>query len=331
MKQLFLSLTLASVLLNFSCKKNDAHQEERKNPEQNALNNFTSAFPTETDGSLRSATGGIGMNLLRGGGGSAFDDPNACTTCTLSYPDNSFLPRSGAIFNESDVLVASSPGVSTCTVGVKQIKLWYSDEHAMTLGVRKVIIKSATGSTATSYPFTAQTALPTTVVDPLVGTTLESSDQSGNDVAVGGGRPLWPALYITDITYDPTNRSGDWQQGGLGHSPSSISGVWKGVVKTVDYTHNPTLVTITADSDPSQKNGWNLGGGDAPPAGTINDGFGCEVIWDIASLNLTPNHKYRILFMVHDGDQNKVGGDVGEACITIIARQNSILEVHAPD
>ena len=330
MKQLFLSLTVASVLLNFSCKKNESSQEEMRSPAQSGLFSFTSETPTETDGSARSTPGGIAMNLSRGGGGSAFDDPNACTTCLLKYPDSSNLPRSSAAFNESDCLVASAPGVSTCSVGIHQIKVWYSDEHAMTLGVRRVIIKKSSGTTTIDYPYTAQTSSASDVDNPLVGTIINTGDQSGNDVAVGGGRPLRPSLYVTDITNDPTNRSGDWQQGGIGFAPNHIHGTWKNLVKTVDYTKNPALVSITADSDP-QQNHWNLAGGDAPPAGTIDDGFGCEVVWDIAALNLIPNHKYRCLFMVHDGDQNKVGGDVGEACITIIARSNGILEVHAPD
>jgi hypothetical protein len=28
-------------------------------------------------------------------------------------------------------------------------------------------------------------------------------------------------------------------------------------------------------------------------------------------------HTYRLYFMVHDGDQNKAGGDSGQACVTI--------------
>ena len=333
MKQFFYSLTLASLLLNFSsCQKNDAKGPVADTPTESLAaqkaTNYASSTPDETDGTIMAAQRLI-TNWTRGGGGSAFTDPNACTTCTLQYPDASNMPRSGAVFNESDELVASEPGPSTCTIGTQQVKLWYSDEHAMTLGVRRVVIKTSSGSTPTDYPFTAQTALPTTVLNPSVGTTMESGDQSGNDVAAGGGRPLWPALYITDITWDPFSRAGDWQQGGIGHSPNRVSGVWKGVTRTIDYTHNPALVTVTADADPSQKNGWNLGGGDAPPAGVVNDGFGCEVVWDVAALNLIPGHKYRILFMVHDGDQNKVGGDVGEACITIVAKENA--HVHAPD
>ena len=35
-------------------------------------------------------------------------------------------------------------------------------------------------------------------------------------------------------------------------------------------------------------------------------------------LGLQPGHAYRLEFMVHDGDQLKVGGDSGEACMTVV-------------
>jgi len=84
--------------------------------------------------------------------------PDVC-----GYPDNSNLPRTGAIFNESGVLRAFSP-VSRATTAVGQgltIKMWYNDEHALTLGVRRVVVKSSSGTTTTNYPFTATPSSPT--------------------------------------------------------------------------------------------------------------------------------------------------------------------------
>jgi hypothetical protein len=46
-----------------------------------------------------------------------------------------------------------------------------------------------------------------------------------------------------------------------------------------------------------------------------NEGYGAEARWNISSLNLTPGHHYRFYFIVHDGDQNKTGGDVGQDCV----------------
>ena len=61
-------------------------------------------------------------------------------------------------------------------------------------------------------------------------------------------------------------------------------------------------------------------GADPPPGGFgafKNLGYGAEVVWNISALGLDPSHSYRLQFMVHDGDQNKSGGDVGEACTTL--------------
>ena len=250
---------------------------------------------------------------------------SGCTTCALGYPDNSHLPQSAVIFNESDVLRAISPGTTNCglTAYPSTIKMWYNDEHAMTLGVRRVIVKTGSGTTTTDYPITPYTGSASTgqcFTNPLFGTTIASGAQSGNDVALpnGNGRPLRPILYITDLTVNgATSRIGDWQQGGVGYNPTSICGSWKSAVTSVDSTRNPVTIDVQPDADPA-KNNWNIGGGQAPPAGTPNEGYGTLVQWDISQLGLVPGHTYRILVMVHDGDQNKDGGDAGELCTTLV-------------
>src|SRR5262249_60772655 len=72
---------------------------------------------------------------------------------------------------------------------------------------------------------------------------------------------------------------------------------------------------------PPAKNSWNLGpGADAAPAGLANEGYGAEIRWNLADLQargvLIPGHTYRFYVIVHDGDQNKVGGDAGQASFT---------------
>ena len=128
-------------------------------------------------------------------------------------------------------------------------------------------------------------------------------------------------MFITDITNDLTSRDSDWQQGGTAHAPNIIYGMWKTAVRTVDKTKTPEVVTTTVDADPSKSNGWNLAGGDAPPAGTHTDKFGALVEWDVNKMKadgvFKKGHIYRLQFMVHDGDQNKTGGDVGESCTTL--------------
>src|SRR5206468_2059466 len=96
--------------------------------------------------------------------------------CTLAYPDNSNLPRSGVLFNESEVLRASSPGNNSCATTGSSIKLWYNDEHALTLGVRRAIVKNSSGTTTTDFAITPSPAGPACVSNPLVGTTALSGD-----------------------------------------------------------------------------------------------------------------------------------------------------------
>src|SRR5260370_15149851 len=106
----------------------------------------------------------------------------------------------------------------------------------------------------------------------------------------------------------------------------------------MDDTLNPPLITVTPDADPAIKNDTlgdgRLGlGGDIPPAGfsgqyptlagvkTFNEGYTAEARWNITDLIaagiMQTGRVYRVQFMVHDGDQNKAGGDAGENCATV--------------
>jgi low affinity Fe/Cu permease len=261
-------------------------------------------------------------DIVPAGGEQCFGQPTVgCQGCAISYPDNSNLPRSAVAFNESDVLRLAEPGPSTCGTPGSQIKLWYNDEHAMILGVRRVIVKTNGTTTTTDYPVTPTPSTAACVTSPLVGTTTGYGDQSGNDLAADGGRPLWPALFITDLTVNgPTSRAGDWQQGGVGIPPHKVCGTWKSAVRTVDYSQNPPLITVAPDADPARNN-WDIASTDQPAGGFSslrNEGYGAEVVWNVDDLGLLPGHTYRLQFMVHDGDQNKVGGDAGESCTTVV-------------
>src|SRR5262249_40363875 len=114
-----------------------------------------------------------------------------------------------------------------------------------------------------------------------------------------------------DVTANPQNRAGDWQQGGRPIGPNAVFGTWKGAVRTVDKTVTPNKVSITPDPDPA-KNSWNLADGDVPPSGLANAGFGAEARWN---LTLPPGGSSRLQVIVHEGDKNKTGGDWGEACV----------------
>jgi hypothetical protein len=237
--------------------------------------------------------------------------------CTIGYPFSSSNPRTSVIFNESGVLRKFDPS-SNCATPGSTIKMWYNDEHALTLGVRQVIVKSSSGTTTTNYPISATPATPICVQHPLVGDTISSGDQRGTDPM---DRPDYPALFLTDITSNANSTSGDWQNFGTGIAPTAVCGVWKGAVVTVNKTVTPNTRTTTPDADPA-KNNWVLGAGsDTPPGGfaaLTNQGYGAECIWSIDTLiahgQMIAGHVYRCEFIVHDGDQNKAGGDCGEGC-----------------
>jgi hypothetical protein len=221
------------------------------------------------------------------------------------YPYESSNPLTSVQFNESEVMRAIRPSISA---NGAIVSLLYGDEHAMTLGVRQVAVTSSAGTSTTDYPVSPLTKNPDSILDPQTGTNALTGDQSGLDPSL---RPLWPVLYVTDITNDPSNRAGDWQMGGRPINPNAVFGTWKSAVRTVDKTEFPPTVSVTPDADPA-KNDFNLGINDPVPAGIKNEGWSAEVRWGVM---FQPGHAYRLQVIVHDGDQNKVGGDCGEACI----------------
>jgi hypothetical protein len=229
------------------------------------------------------------------------------------YPTTTTNPLTSTVFSENEVFRAIRPA-GAWPNGV--VQMFYNDEHAMTLGVREVAVKSSSGTTTTDYPITALATDPGSSTNPQTGTNMLVGDESGLDPSL---RPMWPSLFISDISVDPNNRSGDWQQGGVPTAPNAIFGSWKAAVRTVDNTKTPSVVTITPDTDPA-KNNWMLAGGDTPPSGLANQGYGAEARWNV---QLAPGHSYRLQVLVHDGDQNKGGGDSGEACVLFCAGADS--------
>lgn len=283
-------------------------------------------------------TGGGNATGNQTGNGGSGSNPVGCmpgitglqlTDC--GYPTGT-TGLAAIVFNESTVLEAVVPsgGEPTATIAV-----FYSDEHAMTLGVRQVVVMSAAGTTMTDFPVSPLPSDPGSVTDPMLGTTTITGDNSGLDVSL---RPMWPALFITDTTNNPNSRAGDWQSGGVPVGPKAVFGSWKAAVRVVDKTVNPPTATITPDADP-QMNHWNLGPGADPVPATLTGGgtgaggrgmtggnttgdlgFGAEARFVVS---LTKGHTYRLQVMVHDGDQRKVGGDSGEACILYCAGTSS--------
>jgi len=265
-------------------------------------------------------------------------------SCNLRYPDDS-SNLSPSTFNENEVLYSFQ-------IEGNQLELFYSDEHAMSLAVSTVVnngLKTPFTTTPSSTTDTPKCVSGAALQlgswnfdarDPLANIDGNNADtgckEDPNKVLPTCGRPLPPAMFYTDITADALNRSGDWQQGGKAIAPQKICGLWKSATKTItgrDPTTNVYAFSITTPTNPpSNKNpagtGWILGTGSDPlPLGFVNptntkpaiNAYGTEVMWDLDLLNLNPSHRYRFQFMVHDGDQTKIGGDVGQACIVASA------------
>jgi hypothetical protein len=259
------------------------------------------------------------------------DRPLSSCRCTIGYPDDSNSPRSQQAFVETAILRAVVPGRDGCPIGEQTLRLWYNDSDALGLGIRRVVVyNSPIDSTVTDYPVTPSPASPACVQNPQFGATNQTGLQTGNDVAVDGGRPIWPVLYVTDITFDKDARDGDWQQGGAAGIPADqVCGVWtSGVRRVLAYAGNQTIIRM--DPDPAA-NGWNLGAGAGVPPGGFgaypDEGYGAEVSWDLSALGLLPGHHYRLYTMIHDGSQSNVagGGNVGHACTRVQVTQNGII------
>ena len=262
--------------------------------------------------------GAGGMGMMGPGSSGAAGAAGAGTTCSglqqtiivdCGYPYTSGSALTSITFNEDGVLRGIQPSGSASS-GV--VRLFYNDEHALTLGVLSVVVKTASGAMTTDYPVSALPADPGSVISPQTGSNVLAGEQSGLDPSL---RPMWPSLFITDVSVDHSSRAGDWQQGGRPSGPNAVYGTWKAALRTVDETVSPSTVSITPDADPS-KNDWNLGGPDTAPQGLSNEGYGAEVVWNVP---FTAGHSYRVQVLVHDGDQNKAGGDSGEACVLFCA------------
>jgi hypothetical protein len=176
------------------------------------------------------------------------------------------------------------------------INVFYNDEHALPLGCANA-----------SNPVSMYPGTPTAQYYPQTG------DPACTDSVM---RPMRPALFITDITADPTCTAGDQQKGGKAYYPTAVFGSWKSASE-MGTIGSPT------GGDPAS-NGWNLGAGaDSVPAsvksvcpGSGGGGaFGSEIQF---AAGLIPGHSYRLQVILHDGDQTR-GADSGEGCAIFCA------------
>jgi hypothetical protein len=253
-----------------------------------------------------------------------FTQAPVLTECTLGYPDSSHLPQSNAAFNESEVLTGFGLSGSG---GSRILHAWYTDEHALTLGVDSVFVNNKNPTPDQGYHYTFDNMagnMTSTLTAGITGSPVNVGRTSTASAPIGlanpmdgAGRLLAPGLYLTDLNTNPNPRGGDWQQGGTPIFPSAVYGTWKGAIITIDNTKNPPATSLTPRADPSKNHKVVGGAGINPPSTAWDGGYSSDIQWSLSSLGLTSGHAYRAQIIVHDGDQNKTGGDVGQACINI--------------
>jgi len=269
-------------------------------------------------GSHHSAKKGAVRNGLLAATATADSCGYAGTTSTF----NSATAYSSYIFNESTTLKGGT--VAGFGQGAS-INAFYSDEHALTLGQGSI----SSFSTAVAAKNFGTASNPSSDYGKLRN---GNNALGGGPLSIGDGtaidplhRPIYPAAFVTDLTaLGLTSKAGDWQTRNSGAAggtvgaqvPSFVAGTWK------------AFIPGTTVADPGGGNGTNLGT-EAElfttniPGATSNEKYGSEIRWNVSSLvdqaggALQNGHKYRVQFIVHDGDQNKTGGDVGEACVVI--------------
>jgi hypothetical protein len=265
------------------------------------------------------SSGSIGATCGSSSGGAACT-PGITALSGSGNNDGCGYPSSD--FNESAVLC----GINAVGGGTSPaiIQVFYSDEHALTLGCD-----------------TSANPVSTLTADPGAATYPETGDPACVDAV---GRPLRPVLYVTDLTSDPTCTAGDLQHGGTPYAPIAVFGTWKsasegsGGVGTpgADPTANGWDLGTGADSVSSAIEACGQAAGPKPgpgpggpgagmdggpggpgggPGGPGGGNYGTELRFEVG---LIAGHSYRFQVMVHDGDQNK-GGDSGEACAVYCA------------
>ncbi len=190
---------------------------------------------------------------------------------------------------EIEMLWAHSLDASPASDNQLVLKAFYTNKYALLLG-------SGSISSMQKHP-----------ADHISNPNIGNAAIKDND-----NFPLFPAIFLTDITNNPGDTSGDAQTGGQPNKPDDVYGTWK-ASGTPDPAANNTNLGPGADT-------W-------PPANGPGDGphdsiFTAEIIWKLSNIkaknnvSLLPGHIYRAQIALHDGGNP---GDIGVACLNFQA------------
>lgn len=198
-------------------------------------------------------------------------NPAAPTPATKIAMTNVSCGKTVVGREEPEIIWATRIAATPASNNQVALQIFYADEHTLPLGI-------------------AMTKPPADMINnpPL------DAKRDGNKF------PIPPAVFLTDISTNPTDTSGDAQSGGLAQGATRVYGGWK----------------VIGGPDPKALNGVNLGAGaDAWPAANGPAGGDgrdlsttAQIVWDLSSLKtkdgqpLQPGKLYRIQIAVHDGD-----------------------------
>ncbi len=262
---------------------------------------------------------GVGMCLLAypsgvlANSGGSSSKPVASTQNTAAdtcgYPSGtSGLPATAFTENTLAQLIQTNGSGLAATISA-----FANDEKSIILGV----VADGSGTVTPFTPAAGQTY--GHAHNPSLG------DLNPLSVPNGDQRPQYPAIFVTNLTTDGTTGpfAGDWQQGAAPQAKvSDVFGTW---VTGAYVSDGHGGLTYQGPQSVPAKNDWTLGPGADPPKSPLgrSQGYGSEFRWNVSDLvdnhgdALVPGDSYRFQVILHDGDQNKAGGDVGELCTTL--------------
>ena len=122
------------------------------------------------------------------------------------------------------------------------------------------------------------------------------------------GYPISAAVFITDISANPADVSGDAKNGGVAQFPSDVYGAWQ--TEAAVKTDVPNGQFLDADL-------WPPANG--PGGGARQSTWTAELIWKTSALKtntgaaLAAGKSYRMQIIVHSGTKNE---KIGMACAT---------------
>jgi hypothetical protein len=204
-------------------------------------------------------------------------------------PQPGSLPMTDATCSSSNIVGTLKPeliwayriSATTASGNAQSVQIFYSGADALAAGTR------------------AMTQRPT---EHIVNPPVNAGNKDANNF------PISPAIFLTDITANPTDVSGDARNGGVAQFSSDIYGAWR----------------IENGLSSTTPNGQNLGAGadlwppaNGPAGGTRNSTWTAELLWPISNLKtntgaaLTTGKTYRMQIVLHSGTQNK---EIAELC-----------------